>query len=89
MRAHAGPVGAEPTRTSVGSTTALPCTTWCGGGAQLPEWTQHVDAARLLLPRGADPNLRTRTDDCTSALDEAMAGDATELAEVLARRGRN
>ena len=50
----------------------------------------NVGAARLLLTRGADPTLRTRIDDCETALELARAGgvrrpeEKAALAEIVA-----
>jgi ankyrin repeat protein len=57
----------------------------------LNDWTvlhyavgqRDLKAVQLLLRHGADATLRTRIDDCTSALEEAEAIDFTEALEPL------
>jgi ankyrin repeat protein len=39
----------------------------------------NIQAAEFLLARGADPNARTRTDDCTTPLEEAEILGLTEV----------
>jgi uncharacterized protein len=34
-------------------------------------WDDHPEAVRVLLHYGADPYLKTRIDDCKSALEDA------------------
>jgi ankyrin repeat protein len=45
----------------------------------------NVGAVRLLLARGADPTLRTRIDDCETALELARAGGVRKPEEKAAR----
>jgi len=45
-------------------------------------------AVQLLLDGGADPDLRTRIDDCETALDMAQAAGLAEIAALLARKGQ-
>jgi hypothetical protein len=42
---------------------------------------------QILLDAGADPDLRTRIDDCETPLDMARAAGLTEIAALLERRG--
>jgi len=44
-------------------------------------------AVQLLLDAGADPDLRTRIDDCETPLEMARAAGFDEIAAVLERRG--
>ena len=45
-------------------------------------------AAQLLLDGGADPELRTRIDECCTALEMAEAAGLVEIASVLSRKGQ-
>jgi hypothetical protein len=45
-------------------------------------------AVQVLLDGGADPELRTRIDDCDTPLDMANAAGLTVIAAILARKGR-
>jgi hypothetical protein len=45
-------------------------------------------AVQILLDGGADPELRTRIDDCETPLEMAEAAGLTDIAAILARRGR-
>lgn len=45
--------------------------------------TGDVEAVRILLSLGSDPQLRTRIDDCATALEEAERGGFREAAAVL------
>ena len=45
-------------------------------------------AIHILLEAGADPELRTRIDDCETPLDMAKAAGLTDIAAMLARKGR-
>jgi hypothetical protein len=49
---------------------------------------RNMLAVQLLLDGGADPDLRTRIDDHETALEVANAAGLTEIAALLARRGR-
>ena len=40
-------------------------------------------AVELLLAHGADPNARTRIDDCSTPLEDAEAGGFSETAALL------
>jgi len=44
---------------------------------------RNLEAVRLLLSRGADPDLKTRIDDHTSALEDAEAIGFTEAAVLM------
>lgn len=43
---------------------------------------------QILLDGGADPELRTRIDDCATALEMAQAAGLDVIAAILARKGR-
>lgn len=45
-------------------------------------------AVQILLDGGADPEARTRIDDCDSALAMAEAAGLTDIAALIARKGR-
>jgi hypothetical protein len=45
-------------------------------------------AVQILLDGGADPELRTRIDDCDTPLEMAEAAGLSEIAGILARKGR-
>jgi len=45
-------------------------------------------AVQMLLDGGADPELRTRIDDCDTPLEMANAAGLADIAAVLARKGR-
>jgi ankyrin repeat protein len=42
---------------------------------------------QILLDGGADPELRTRIDECETPLEMATAAGLTAIAEILARKG--
>ena len=44
---------------------------------------RDIEAIRLLLAAGADPNARTRIDDCATPLEEAEAAGFVECASLL------
>jgi ankyrin repeat protein len=44
---------------------------------------RDLEAVRLLLGAGADPTLRTRIDECATALEEAEAAGSTEVVALL------
>ncbi len=48
----------------------------------------HPLAVQMLLDAGADPELRTRIDDCETPLELAAAAGRVEVAHILARRGQ-
>ncbi|HZI80584.1 MAG TPA: ankyrin repeat domain-containing protein [Vicinamibacterales bacterium] len=66
--------GADPNQRGLNDWTALHCAVV----------ETNVDAVRLLLARGADPALRTRIDDCETALDLARAGGVRKPREKAA-----
>jgi len=45
-------------------------------------------AVHMLLQGGADPELRTRIDDCETPLEMAKAAGMADIAEMLARKGQ-
>src|SRR5262245_55634337 len=45
-------------------------------------------AVQLLLDAGADPELRTRIDECETAFELATSAGLSDIAAVLARKGR-
>lgn len=49
---------------------------------------RDIEAVKLLLAHGADPDLKTRLDDCTCALDEAETAGFTD-AIALMREARS
>ena len=49
---------------------------------------RRLFAIQLLLDAGADPDLRTRIDECESPLDMAQSAGLGDAAAILARRGR-
>jgi hypothetical protein len=48
---------------------------------------RNLPAVHLLLDGGADPELRTRIDDCETPLEMAKAAGLADIAAVLARKG--
>lgn len=49
---------------------------------------RNAFAVQLLLEGGADPDLRTRIDECATPLEMAEAAGFTDIAAILERRGR-
>ncbi len=49
---------------------------------------RNLHAIQLLLDAGADPDLRTRIDDCDTPLEMAQALGWTDAEELLARKGK-
>src|SRR5215471_4682429 len=45
-------------------------------------------AVQILLDGGADPELRTRIDECETPLQMAEAADLTDIAAMIARKGQ-
>ena len=45
-------------------------------------------AVQILLDHGADPELRTRIDDCETPLEMARAAGLTDIAAILERKGK-
>jgi hypothetical protein len=70
--------GADPNQRGINDYTALH--TAVAAGDPL--------AVQLLLDRGADPELRTRIDECETPLEMASAAGLTAIAEILARGGK-
>jgi len=60
----------------------------------LNDWTplhyavarRSLAAVNLLLDRGADPHARTRIDDCSTALEDAVSAGFTKAVEVIQAR---
>ena len=51
---------------------------------------RDIAAVKLLLAHGADPDLKTRIDDCASALEDAEAAGFSEAAALMrAARSQN
>jgi uncharacterized protein len=50
---------------------------------------RSLRAVHTLLQAGADPDLRTRIDDCETALEMAQAAGLADIAAMLTRRGRS
>jgi ankyrin repeat protein len=70
--------GADPNIRGLNDGTPLHQVVWKRAG-----FPAHLDAARALLAYGADPELKTRIDDCTSPLEDAVAADALDLVALL------
>jgi uncharacterized protein len=47
---------------------------------------RHLTAVRLLLAHGADPHARTRIDDCSTPLEDALAGGFAEATAAMQAR---
>jgi ankyrin repeat protein len=47
---------------------------------------RNLGAVQLLVEHGADPNAKTRIDDCSSALEDAIATGFTEAVAVMQAR---
>jgi len=69
--------GADPNQRGINDYTAL----------HMAVAERNALAVQLLLDAGADPDLRTRIDDCETPLEMARAAGLDEIAAVLARRG--
>jgi len=69
--------GADPNQRGINDYTAL----------HMAVAERNALAVQLLLDAGADPDLRTRIDDCETPLEMARAAGLHEIAAVLARRG--
>ncbi len=50
---------------------------------------RNAFAVQLLLDHGADPEQRTRIDDCLTPLEMARAAGLEDIAAILARKGRD
>ena len=48
---------------------------------------RDLPAVELLLEYGADPSLRTRIDDCTTPLEDAVSTGFTDAAALMRRKG--
>jgi hypothetical protein len=69
--------GADPNQRGINDYTAL----------HMAVAERNALAVQLLLDAGADPDLRTRIDDCETPLEMARAAGLDEIAAVLERRG--
>lgn len=49
---------------------------------------RNIRAIQLLLDAGADPELRTRIDDCESSIEMAKGAGLADLAEMLTQKGQ-
>jgi len=49
---------------------------------------RNLLAVQILLDRGADPELRTRIDECETPLEMAEAAGLADIAAILARKGQ-
>jgi hypothetical protein len=49
---------------------------------------RNIRAVQLLLDAGADPELRTRIDDCESSIEMAKGAGLADLAEMLTQKGQ-
>jgi hypothetical protein len=49
---------------------------------------RNIPAVQLLLDAGADPELRTRIDDCESSIEMAKGAGLADLAEMLTQKGQ-
>jgi len=65
--------GADPNQRGINDYTAL----------HMATSVNHASVVRLLLEAGADTALRTRIDDCETALQLAEKGQLKEIAEML------
>ena len=69
--------GADPNQRGINDWTAL----------HMAVAERNALAVQLLLEAGADPDARTRIDDCETALEMARAADLIEIGGILERRG--
>jgi uncharacterized protein len=69
--------GADPAQRGINDWTAL----------HMAVAQRNALAVQLLLEHGADPDLRTRIDDCETPLEMARAAALDEIAAILERRG--
>jgi ankyrin repeat protein len=65
--------GADPNQRGINDYTAL----------HMAASVNHAGVVRLLLEAGADPALRTRIDDCETALQLAEKGQLEEISKML------
>ena len=70
--------GADPNQRGINDYTAL----------HMAVAERNAAAVQILLDAGADPDLRTRIDDCETPLEMARAADLPVIAGILDRRGR-
>ena len=49
---------------------------------------RNARAVQILLDAGADPELRTRIDECETPLDIAVRGGLSDIAAILSRKGQ-
>jgi uncharacterized protein len=70
--------GADPNQRGINDYTAL----------HMAVAVRHHLAVQILLDSGADPELRTRIDECETALEMADAAGLPDIAATLARKGR-
>lgn len=70
--------GADPNRRGVNDYTAL----------HMAVGERNALAVQMLLDGGADPELRTRIDDCETPLEMAKSAGLSEIEEILARKGQ-
>jgi len=70
--------GADPNQRGINDYTAL----------HMAVGERNPLAIQILLEHGADPELRTRIDDCETPLEMAEAAGLTDIAAMLARKGQ-
>jgi hypothetical protein len=70
--------GADPNQRGINDYTAL----------HMAVAVRHLLAVQMLLDAGADPDLRTRVDECETPLEMANAAGLTAIAAILARKGQ-
>ena len=70
--------GADPNQRGVNDYTAL----------HMAVAERQALAVQILLDAGADPELRTRIDECETPLEMATAAGLVEIAATLARKGQ-
>jgi uncharacterized protein len=70
--------GADPNQRGINDYTAL----------HMAVGERNAHAVQLLLDAGADPELRTRIDDCETPLELAERAGLRDIAGMLARKGR-
>jgi len=70
--------GADPNQRGINDWTAL----------HMAVAERNAHAVQMLLDAGADPELRTRIDDCETPLEMAGAAGLEAIAAVLARKGQ-
>jgi ankyrin repeat protein len=70
--------GADPNQRGINDYTAL----------HMAVAERQPRAVQILLDAGADPELRTRIDECETPLEMATAAGLVEIAAILARKGQ-